>query len=73
MLQGVAAGSHGVPHWWRCDEFAMVFRAGVAIGGMLAVTDAPVVRETLVEASDILKQDVGHLMTDGPAEELSTR
>jgi [acyl-carrier-protein] S-malonyltransferase len=34
--------------------------------------DAPVIRETLVEASDILNQDVGRLMAEGPAEELNS-
>ena len=55
-------------------KFAMVFpgQGSQSVGMLAGYGDAPVVRETLVEASDILKQDVGHLMTDGPAEELSS-
>jgi len=34
--------------------------------------DMPVIRETLVEASDVLKQDLAKLIAEGPAEELNS-
>jgi [acyl-carrier-protein] S-malonyltransferase len=34
--------------------------------------DAAVIRQTLAEASEVLKQDVGRLMAEGPAEELNS-
>jgi [acyl-carrier-protein] S-malonyltransferase len=34
--------------------------------------DLPAVRETIAEASDVLKQDLGKLMTEGPAEQLNS-
>ena len=54
-------------------KFAMVFpgQGSQSVGMLTGYGDAPVIRETLAEASDILKQDVGKLMAEGPAEELN--
>lgn len=51
----------------------MVFPGqGSQSAGMLAgYGDLPVIRETLAEASDVLKQDMAKLIAEGPAEELS--
>lgn len=55
-------------------KFAMVFpgQGSQSVGMLAGYGDAPVIRETLAEASDILKQDVGKLMAEGPAEELNS-
>ena len=51
----------------------MVFpgQGSQSVGMLSGYGDAPAIRETLAEASDILKQDVGKLMAEGPAEELN--
>ena len=55
-------------------KLAMVFpgQGSQSVGMLAGYGDAPVIRETVVEASDILNQDVGRLMAEGPAEELSS-
>jgi [acyl-carrier-protein] S-malonyltransferase len=55
-------------------KFAMVFpgQGSQSVGMLAGYGDAAPVRETLAEASDILKQDVGSLMAEGPAEELNS-
>jgi [acyl-carrier-protein] S-malonyltransferase len=55
-------------------KFAMVFpgQGSQSVGMLAAYGDAAVIRDTLAEASDILKQDVGKLIAEGPAEELSS-
>src|SRR5258708_19962075 len=46
---------------------------GPQSAGMLAgYGDMPAVRETLAEASDVLKQDIAKLIAEGPAEELNS-
>jgi [acyl-carrier-protein] S-malonyltransferase len=54
-------------------KFAMVFpgQGSQSVGMMRAYGDLPEIRETLVEASDILGQDMAKLMAEGPAEELN--
>lgn len=54
-------------------KLAMVFPGqGSQSPGMLnAYGDMPVIREVLAEASDVLKQDIAQLITEGPAEELN--
>src|SRR5207247_9258149 len=70
-----AAASPGAHHWWRCSrvKYAMVFPGqGSQSAGMLAgYGDMPAIRETLAEASDVLKQDLAKLIAEGPAEELN--
>ncbi|TMH37974.1 MAG: ACP S-malonyltransferase [Betaproteobacteria bacterium] len=55
-------------------RFAMVFPGqGSQSAGMLAgYGDMPAIRETLAEASDVLKQDLAKLIAEGPAEELNS-
>lgn len=55
-------------------KFAMVFpgQGSQSVGMLAGYGDTPVIRETLSEASDILKQDVGRLMAEGPADELNS-
>jgi [acyl-carrier-protein] S-malonyltransferase len=55
-------------------KFAMVFpgQGSQSVGMLAAYGDAPVIDQTLAEASDILKQDVGRLIAEGPAEELNS-
>jgi len=55
-------------------KFAMVFpgQGSQAVGMLTGYGDAPAIRETLAEASDILNQDLGRLMAEGPAEELNS-
>lgn len=54
-------------------KFAFLFpgQGSQSVGMMAGFGDHPVVRETFVEASDILKQDMWALVTDGPAEDLN--
>jgi [acyl-carrier-protein] S-malonyltransferase len=55
-------------------KFAMVFpgQGSQSVGMLAGYGDFRSIRETLAEASDILKQDVGRLMAEGPAEELNS-
>mgnify|MGYP000421503298 CR=1 FL=1 len=55
------------------SKFAFLFpgQGSQAVGMMAGFGDHPVVRETFTEASDILKQDLWALVSDGPAEELN--
>ncbi|HUL93739.1 MAG TPA: ACP S-malonyltransferase [Burkholderiales bacterium] len=55
-------------------KFAMVFpgQGSQSVGMLAGYGDARPIRETLAEASDVLKQDVGRLMAEGPAEELNS-
>ena len=55
-------------------KFAMVFpgQGSQSVGMIAGYGDSSAVRETLAEASEILKQDVGRLMAEGPAEELNS-
>ena len=54
-------------------KLAMVFpgQGSQSVGMMQAYGDNAAVREVLAEASDALKQDLGKLMAEGPAEQLS--
>lgn len=53
--------------------FAFVFpgQGSQSVGMMQAYGDAQIVRDTFAEASDLLKQDLWQLVTDGPAEEIN--
>jgi [acyl-carrier-protein] S-malonyltransferase len=55
-------------------KFAMVFpgQGSQSVGMLAGYGDAPLIRGTLAEASDVLKQDVGKLISEGPAEELNS-
>src|SRR5262245_39922362 len=55
-------------------KFAMVFpgQGSQSVGMLAGYGDSPVVRDTLAEASDVLKQDVAKLIAEGPAEELNS-
>ncbi|HET7765267.1 MAG TPA: ACP S-malonyltransferase [Burkholderiales bacterium] len=55
-------------------KLAMVFpgQGSQSVGMLAGYGDAPAIRETLAEASDILRQDVGKLMAEGPAEDLNS-
>jgi [acyl-carrier-protein] S-malonyltransferase len=52
----------------------MVFpgQGSQSVGMLAGYGDLPAVRETIAEASDVLKQDVGKLMAEGPAEQLNS-
>lgn len=54
-------------------RFAFLFpgQGSQSVGMMAGFGDHPVVRETFVEASDVLKQDLWALVTDGPADDLN--
>ncbi len=54
-------------------SFAFVFpgQGSQSVGMMQAYGESAVVRDTFTEASDILKQDLWKLVTDGPAEEIN--
>ncbi len=54
-------------------KLAMIFpgQGSQSVGMMQPYGDLAAVREVLAEASDALKQDLGKLMADGPAEQLS--
>jgi len=55
-------------------RIAMVFpgQGSQSIGMLSGYGDIPVIRETLDEASDILGQNVGKLIAEGPAEDLDS-
>ena len=54
-------------------KLAMVFpgQGSQSVGMMNAYGDLPEIRQTLAEASDILGEDIGKLIADGPAGELN--
>jgi [acyl-carrier-protein] S-malonyltransferase len=54
-------------------RFALVFpgQGSQSIGMLQGYGESPEVREVLATASDVLKQDIGKLMAEGPADELS--
>lgn len=53
--------------------FAFVFpgQGSQSVGMLNAFADHPVVAATLAEASDVLGQDIGKLIAEGPADELN--
>lgn len=55
-------------------KLAMVFpgQGSQSVGMLAGYGDLPVIRQTLAEASDVLKQDVARLIAEGPAEELNS-
>ena len=55
-------------------KFAMVLpgQGSQAIGMLAGYGDMPAIRETLAEASEILKQDVAGLIAEGPAADLNS-
>jgi [acyl-carrier-protein] S-malonyltransferase len=55
-------------------KLGMVFpgQGSQSVGMLAGYGDTRVICDTLAEASDILKQDVGKLMAEGPAEELDS-
>jgi len=55
-------------------KFAMVFpgQGSQSVGMLAGYGEAPAMRKTLEEASDILKQDVAKLIAEGPAEDLNS-
>ena len=54
-------------------KLAIVFpgQGSQSVGMMQAYGELPAVREVIAEASDVLGQDVGKLMAEGPAEQLN--
>lgn len=54
-------------------KFAMVFpgQGSQSVGMMNGYGDLASVRSAIAEASEVLKQDIGKLMAEGPAEELN--
>jgi [acyl-carrier-protein] S-malonyltransferase len=54
-------------------KLAMVFpgQGSQSMGMLAAYGDMPVIRQTLAEASDVLRMDLAKLIADGPAEELN--
>ncbi|MGB8436980.1 MAG: ACP S-malonyltransferase [Burkholderiales bacterium] len=54
-------------------RFALVFpgQGSQSVGMLQGYGESPEVREVLATASDVLKQDIGRLMAEGPAEELN--
>jgi [acyl-carrier-protein] S-malonyltransferase len=54
-------------------RFALVFpgQGSQSVGMLQGYGDSPEVREVLAIASDVLKQDIGKLMAEGPADELN--
>jgi [acyl-carrier-protein] S-malonyltransferase len=55
-------------------KFAMVFpgQGSQSVGMLAAYGEARAVRDTLAEASQVLGQDMGKLVAEGPAEELNS-
>jgi [acyl-carrier-protein] S-malonyltransferase len=55
-------------------KFAMVFpgQGSQSVGMLAAYGDIRVIRDTLAEASDVLKQDIAKLVAEGPADELNS-
>lgn len=55
-------------------RIAMVFpgQGSQSVGMLAGYGDMPAIRETLAEASDILKQDVAKMIAEGPAEALDS-
>ena len=55
-------------------KFAMVFpgQGSQSVGMMAAYGDLPEIRQVLAEASDVLNQDIGKLMAEGPAADLNS-
>ena len=55
-------------------KFAMVFpgQGSQSVGMLAGYGDSGAVRDTIAEASDILKQDIGKLVAEGPAEDLNS-
>lgn len=54
-------------------KFAMVFpgQGSQSVGMMAGYSDLPEIVKTIAEASEVLQQDLGKLIADGPAEELN--
>ena len=54
-------------------QYALVFpgQGSQAVGMLQGFADNPVVRDTLAEASEVLKQDIAAMMANGPAEALN--
>jgi [acyl-carrier-protein] S-malonyltransferase len=54
-------------------KLAMVFpgQGSQAVGMMNGYGDLASVKSTIAQAAEILKQDIGKLMAEGPAEELN--
>ncbi|KAG0162821.1 hypothetical protein DFQ30_001217, partial [Apophysomyces sp. BC1015] len=54
-------------------KFAFVFpgQGSQSVGMLSAFADHPAVKATLEEASDVLSQDIGRLIAEGPADELN--
>jgi [acyl-carrier-protein] S-malonyltransferase len=55
-------------------KFAMVFpgQGSQSVGMLAGYGDSGAVRDTIAEASDILEQDIGKLVAEGPAEDLNS-
>ncbi len=55
-------------------KLAMVFpgQGSQSVGMLAGYGDSRVIRDTLAEAAEILEQDVGKLMAEGPAEDLNS-
>jgi [acyl-carrier-protein] S-malonyltransferase len=55
-------------------KFAMVFpgQGSQSVGMLAGYGDSGTIRDTIAEASDILKQDIGKLVAEGPAEDLNS-
>ena len=54
-------------------KLAMVFpgQGSQSVGMMAAYGDLPAIKAVIEEASEVLKQDLGRLMAQGPAEDLN--
>jgi [acyl-carrier-protein] S-malonyltransferase len=55
-------------------KFAMVFpgQGSQSVGMLAGYGDIPAIRKTVAEASEILEQDIGRLIAQGPREELDS-
>ena len=55
------------------DKIAFVFpgQGSQSVGMMSGFGDAPVIKDTFVEASDLLKTDLWKMATEGPAEDMA--